>query len=52
MRLKGLFRGYDLRLAESLGIALADSESDYDIGTILARDFGDDGAWTARSIVF
>jgi hypothetical protein len=44
-RLKELFREYDLRLAESLGIPLADSEGDYDIAPVLSQQFWDDGVW-------
>ena len=47
--LKELFREYDLRLAESLGIPLADSESDYDIAPILSQQFWDDGVWEPKS---
>jgi hypothetical protein len=47
--LKELFREYDLRLAESLGIPLADSESDYDIAPILSQQFWDDGVWEPKN---
>ena len=46
--LKELFREYDLRLAESLGIPLADSESDYDIAPVLSQQFWDDGVWEPK----
>ncbi len=46
--LKELFRQYDLRLAESLGIPLADSESEYDIAPILSQQFWDDGVWAPK----
>jgi hypothetical protein len=46
--LKELFREYDLRLAESLGIPLADSKSDYDIAPVLSQQFWDDGVWAPK----
>jgi hypothetical protein len=47
--LKALFRDYDLRLAASLGIQLADSESEYTIAPILSQRFWDDGVWELKS---
>jgi hypothetical protein len=43
--LKALFHDYDLHLAATLGIQLADSESEYNIAPILSQRFWDDGVW-------